>query len=106
MACVRKGCRHRGGTPTGIKIARTFVSKITTSPDEAAIVKAMIGLAQDLGLNLNAEGAETREQLDLLQAWDSPNAQGLYFSEPQLAEELAAVLGQARTLVPMLNGLA
>jgi EAL domain-containing protein (putative c-di-GMP-specific phosphodiesterase class I) len=89
-----------------IKIAGSFVARIITSPGEAAIVKAMIGLAHELDLNLIAEGVETREQLELLEAWGCPNAQGFYFGQPLVAEEIAAVLGNARTLVPMLDGPA
>ena len=75
-----------------IKLAGSFVSRIATNPGEAVIVKAMIGLAHDLGLNLIAEEVETREQLDLLESWDCPNAQGFYFSPPLSSEDLSPLL--------------
>ncbi len=75
-----------------IKIAPTFISRITTNSGEAAIVKATIGLARDLGLDLIAEGVETEEQAKLLAAWGCTHAQGFYFSRPLSVEDLTSLL--------------
>jgi EAL domain-containing protein (putative c-di-GMP-specific phosphodiesterase class I) len=75
-----------------IKIAQTFVADITSDVGDAAIVKATIGLARELKINLIAEGVETREQRDLLIQWGCTEAQGFYFSEPLSADDIKQLL--------------
>jgi diguanylate cyclase (GGDEF)-like protein/PAS domain S-box-containing protein len=65
-----------------LKIAQTFVSNLDTTPENASIVKATIGLARDLGLGIIAEGVETRQQLELLKGWGCREIQGFYYSRP------------------------
>jgi diguanylate cyclase (GGDEF)-like protein/PAS domain S-box-containing protein len=79
-----------------IKIAQVFVAGIAANPGDAAIVRAAISLARELGLEIMAEGAETREQAELLFRWGCPNLQGYYFSEPLTAEQLQPVLRRGR----------
>jgi EAL domain-containing protein (putative c-di-GMP-specific phosphodiesterase class I) len=55
-------------------------------------VKTTIGLARELGLQVVAEGVETREQFELLKAWGCRSVQGFYFSRPHPAEELTDLL--------------
>ena len=54
-----------------IKIAQVFVDQITTDHGCAAIVRATLGLARELGIDVIAEGVETQQQADLLKAWGS-----------------------------------
>ena len=75
-----------------IKIAQDFVEHIANVSGSAAIVKATIGLARELGINVIAEGVETVEQLELLKAWGCREAQGYYFAKPLAAEDLAPLL--------------
>jgi diguanylate cyclase (GGDEF)-like protein/PAS domain S-box-containing protein len=70
-----------------IKIAQTFVADITSDIGDVAIVKATIGLARELKINLIAEGVETQGQRDLLIQWGCSEAQGFYFSEPLTSNE-------------------
>src|SRR5262249_21815791 len=69
-----------------IKVAQEFVIDLTSDPGNAAIVKAAIGLARELGLNVIAEGVETVEQKNFLQALGCGAAQGYFFAKPQAAE--------------------
>ncbi len=79
-----------------IKVAQAFVDSIATEPGSAAIVRATIGLARELGIDLMAEGVESIEQLELLKAWGCGEAQGFYFAEPLTAEFLTPLLARGR----------
>ncbi len=69
--------------PVGeIKIDRSFIEAMMSDRDTATIVSAIIDLAQRLGIDVVAEGIETREQLELLRAFECPLAQGYLFSKP------------------------
>ena len=75
-----------------IKIAQTFVADITSDIGDVAIVKATIGLARELKINLIAEGVESQAQRDLLFQWGCTEAQGFYFSEPLSADDVKRLL--------------
>jgi diguanylate cyclase (GGDEF)-like protein/PAS domain S-box-containing protein len=75
-----------------IKIDQSFVRKITTSPNEAAIVTAVISMGRSLQMRVVAEGVETQEELSFLQANQCGEAQGYYFSRPVLPHEFAKLL--------------
>jgi diguanylate cyclase (GGDEF)-like protein len=77
-----------------IKIAQTFVRHVDSSPGDAAIVKATIGLARDLGMSVIAEGVETAAQLQRLLDWGCGEAQGYYFDKALTAEEAAERLAR------------
>lgn len=62
-----------------LKIDRTFISKIDTDSESSEIVRIIIILAHNLGLNVVAEGAETARQVSLLQQMDCELAQGYFF---------------------------
>ena len=63
-----------------------------TNPESNKIVHTVIGLADNLGLNLVAEGVETSAQLDFLKLSKCHFAQGYYFSEPLNAEVITEML--------------
>ncbi|HSK23645.1 MAG TPA: EAL domain-containing protein, partial [Egicoccus sp.] len=64
-----------------LKIDRTFVSAMGT-PSGSSIVRAIVGLGQDLGLHVVAEGIETQEQFDELRSFGCDIAQGYLLSRP------------------------
>ena len=75
-----------------LKIDQSFVGQITAAGDDASIVTAVISMAQSLRLRVVAEGVETLEQLEFLQAQRCDEAQGYYFSRPVPALEFARLL--------------
>ncbi|MFL9959968.1 EAL domain-containing protein [Paraburkholderia sediminicola] len=74
-----------------LKIDRSFVQGIGTSAEDDAIVRAVISVAQSLGLTVTAEGIETDEQARLLRDWSCQAGQGYLFSRPLPAEEFTAL---------------
>ena len=75
-----------------LKIDQSFVNQITSNPDDATIVSAVIGMGKSLKQSVIAEGVETSEQLAFLQTQGCDEGQGLYFSPPVTAEGLIALL--------------
>lgn len=77
---------------SAVKIDRTFVNTMEAVPQNSAIVRAIVALSQNLGLDVIAEGVETAVHLAALQAIDCPYAQGYYFSQPLPAAAIDAML--------------
>jgi EAL domain-containing protein (putative c-di-GMP-specific phosphodiesterase class I) len=71
-----------------IKIDRSFVRNIEHDQDDKAIVKAIISISQDLGLDILAEGVETAEQLRIINELGCHKFQGYLFDRPIPFEEL------------------
>ena len=76
-----------------LKIDKSFIHDVTTSEDDAEIVRTIIAMAHGLRLKVIAEGVETPEQLALLRAHGCDAVQGYYFSRPLPPEDLASWLG-------------
>ena len=82
---------------TRLKIDQTFVRDLATDVDDAAIVRAIIVVAQELSLDVTAEGVETAQQVAFLTAHNCSEAQGFYFARPSPAKDVLALL-ERRTL--------
>ena len=70
-----------------IKIDKSFVQGSSHNPDDAALVEMVITVAQKLNLQIVAEGVETQEQADFLNAKASLLHQGFLFGKPKPAKE-------------------
>jgi diguanylate cyclase (GGDEF)-like protein/PAS domain S-box-containing protein len=79
-----------------IKIDKSFIVDLATKPSNAAIVKAAIGLARELNIDVLTEGVETAEQLELLKKWGCREVQGYYFARPMPVEDVAKLLRAGR----------
>jgi len=71
-----------------LKLDRSFVTAITDSPRNAAIVQSTIMLSHALGLSVVAEGVETEEELAWLRAHGCDVGQGYRISRPMMAADL------------------
>jgi diguanylate cyclase (GGDEF)-like protein len=75
-----------------LKIDRSFVMNMLLNPGDAAIVRSVIDMGHNLGLDVVAEGVETPEVLYALTQLDCDVTQGFYFSKPLPAEQIVAWL--------------
>jgi diguanylate cyclase (GGDEF)-like protein len=66
----------------GLKIDRSFLSRLVESEGDKAIVQAIVGLGRALSLTVTAEGVETAEHLRLLKAVACDEGQGYFLSRP------------------------
>ncbi len=65
-----------------LKIDRSFVSDLESGASDVAVVKAVLSLGQNLGVQVVAEGVETPTQAALLRDYGCSTAQGFYFGRP------------------------
>jgi diguanylate cyclase (GGDEF)-like protein/PAS domain S-box-containing protein len=70
-----------------LKIDRAFISRIDLDADSLEIVRTIVALAHNLGMDLIAEGVETAQQLAQVKSLGCEYAQGYYFGKPTDAEK-------------------
>ena len=75
-----------------LKIDRSFVCDLVTDADDRAIIETIIGMADNLGLSVIAEGIENEEQVKFLQERGCHIAQGFLYSKPLSAENCEKLL--------------
>jgi EAL domain-containing protein (putative c-di-GMP-specific phosphodiesterase class I) len=81
-----------------IKIDRSFIRAMGSEAESAAIVRALTGLGNGLGLTITAEGIEGHEECDSLLQQGCQQGQGFLFSKAVLAAETAAFFAGAERL--------
>ena len=79
-----------------LKIDRAFVTNLPNGKDAVAIVRAIISMAQNLDLKINAEGVETENQITFLHALGCQTGQGYLFSKPVSAQDFVKLLTRNR----------
>jgi diguanylate cyclase (GGDEF)-like protein/PAS domain S-box-containing protein len=75
-----------------LKIDRTFVNRLGTDPQDDAIVRSIVTLSSDLGMQVVAEGIETADQLATLRELRCDYGQGYLFSRPLPSEQAEEVV--------------
>lgn len=80
-----------------LKIDREFIRWLGSSPTDTAIVKTVISLGHNLGLEVLAEGVETQEQCAFLKEEGCDLVQGYLFSKPLTATHLTRLLIELKT---------
>lgn len=73
-----------------LKVDRSFITDLTTNPQDESIARTIITLAKSLELETVAEGVETREQLEMLREMECDLIQGYLFGKPLPAKEVFA----------------
>lgn len=81
-----------------VKIDRSFIVGMATSPDTMNIVSSIVTLAHSMNLRVVAEGVDAPEQVQLLRALRCDEIQGFLFSKPLPADAFAALLREGRRL--------
>jgi diguanylate cyclase (GGDEF)-like protein/PAS domain S-box-containing protein len=81
-----------------LKIDQLFIRDITTDSDDASISEAIIAMARSLGMDVIAEGVETKEQMEFLASRDCHEMQGFYFSRPVSGEDIRQILEKGLTV--------
>ncbi len=75
-----------------LKVDKFFIDEITTNDKTKAIVKTIIDMAHNLGLDIVAEGVENEEQIKILAELKCYLYQGYFFSKPLTEEDFLSVL--------------
>jgi diguanylate cyclase (GGDEF)-like protein/PAS domain S-box-containing protein len=74
-----------------LKIDRSFVHDVDCDPEKIEIIRTIVGLSWNLGMNVVAEGVETKKQMYQLQALNCDYGQGYFFSRPVNAKAAKAL---------------
>ena len=78
-----------------LKIDRSFVQNLPSNPENLEIVRTIISLARNLGMDVVAEGAETEDEIEQLKALECDFGQGYFFSRPVDSEQADNLLRKA-----------
>jgi EAL domain-containing protein (putative c-di-GMP-specific phosphodiesterase class I)/CRP-like cAMP-binding protein len=79
-----------------LKIDRVFISAMSRSEKSNQIVKSLVNLSHDLGMNVVAEGIETGAEMKLMHKYKAELGQGHFFSKPVNETDFIKLLGRSR----------
>jgi diguanylate cyclase (GGDEF)-like protein/PAS domain S-box-containing protein len=88
-----------------LKVDRSFVVNMSEDGENVEIVRTIVSLAQNLGMNVIAEGVETKEQLGALRKLGCENGQGYFFSKPVNAKAAENLICDTYTIEPAVETL-
>lgn len=77
---------------SSLKIDRSFVQRVESDPEDAAVVRAIVTIAKTLHMNVVAEGIETVDQYEHLRSLGCDRGQGHYFARPMTANAVSDLL--------------
>ncbi len=83
-----------------VKVDRSFISRLDSNGSERAISAAIVDLASSMGLDVVAEGVETREQLEHARSIGFRRIQGFWYSPARSLDEVLDVLADGRLASP------
>ena len=90
-----------------IKVDRTFVQGAAHSnPESLAIIRAVVAMAESLGVTTTAEGVETDAELGIVRQLGCNKIQRFYFGRPMTAEEAGALFAPRQAVKPRRTGKA
>jgi diguanylate cyclase (GGDEF)-like protein/PAS domain S-box-containing protein len=88
-----------------LKVDKSFISRMSGGPGQGEIVKAIVALAHNLGMEVTAEGVETVAQEGALRDLECTSAQGYLFSRPVPAEEAERLITHGLASTASTEGL-
>ena len=77
-----------------MKIDQSFIRDLATTPNDAAIVQAIVTMGRSFGLNVIAEGVETKAQREFLNLYGCHAFQGYLFNKPMPIKEFETLITQ------------
>ncbi|MEP3225051.1 MAG: EAL domain-containing protein [Parasphingorhabdus sp.] len=90
-----------------IKVDRSFVQGAAKKvPESLAIIRAVVAMADSLGMTTTAEGAETEEEVKMIQKLGCSKIQGYYFGRPMAAYDAMELFNDFGDSTPQLGGQA
>jgi len=81
-----------------LKIDGSFVGRMTGRDENTEIVRTIMSLADNLGMDVTAEGVETLEQVTKLRTFQCPKGQGYFFSRPVPSQEAEELLTKSKPI--------
>jgi len=82
-----------------LKIDRSYIDNVLCSEQDARLVKAVIAMANSLGMSVVSEGVETKDQLNFLLESECEYMQGYYFSKPVSADKFLTLLNKTNNSI-------
>ena len=87
--------RLRSLTLDKLKIDQSFISNLLDAKEDQAIICAILALGASIGVEVQAEGIETAEQLEFLQTHNCPLGQGYFFGRPMPTADFESLISNS-----------